>query len=169
MGPVIRVVLAYGSHSRVNQSAHLRSVIRALLCDTLKTQLLTLQIVKYRYTNHNPIYLTGEWTKCMLHMLLAAQMTIIMRKVVETPTFCICENKVADQLRGNREADLRLCFRLTGSTNPLLPKSEISSLFQLHWLCNPFLSDLDGNQSVGFSHAAAQFYCRKPDDARKIS
>ena len=27
--------------------------------------------------------------------------------------FCICENKDADQLRGNREADQRLCFRYT--------------------------------------------------------
>ena len=30
-------------------------------------------------------------------------------------------NKVADQLRGNREADQRLCFRYTESTIPLLP------------------------------------------------
>ena len=44
------------------------------------------------------------------------------------PVFCICENKDADQLRGNREADQRLCFRYTDSTFPLLPKSEISSL-----------------------------------------
>ena len=36
-------------------------------------------------------------------------------------------NKDADQLRGNREADQRLCFRYTESTIPLLPKSEISS------------------------------------------
>ena len=27
------------------------------------------------------------------------------------PTFCICENKGADQLHSNCEADLRLCFR----------------------------------------------------------
>ena len=27
------------------------------------------------------------------------------------PTICICENKGADQLRGNLEADQRLCFR----------------------------------------------------------
>ena len=47
-----------------------------------------------------------------------------MRKMV----FCICENKDADQLRGNREADKRLCFRYTDSTIPLLPNSEISSL-----------------------------------------
>ena len=45
------------------------------------------------------------------------------------PAFCICENKDADQLRGNREADQRLCFRYTESTIPLLPKSEISSLW----------------------------------------
>ena len=44
------------------------------------------------------------------------------------PAFCICENKDAHQLRGNREADQRLCFRYTDSTIPLLPKSEISSL-----------------------------------------
>ena len=45
------------------------------------------------------------------------------------PDFCICENKDADQLRGIREADQRLCFRYTDSTIPLLPKSEISSLW----------------------------------------
>ena len=51
-----------------------------------------------------------------------------MSRVVRKPDFCICENKDADQLRGNREADQRLCFRYTDSTIPLLPKSEISSL-----------------------------------------
>ena len=47
---------------------------------------------------------------------------------VRKPDFCICENKDADQLRGNREADQRLCFRYTDSTITLLPKSEISNL-----------------------------------------
>ena len=45
------------------------------------------------------------------------------------PAFCICENKDADQLRGNREADRRLRFRYTDSSIPLLLKSEISSLY----------------------------------------
>ena len=40
---------------------------------------------------------------------------------------CFCENKDADQLRGNREADQRLCFRNTDSTILLLSKSEINS------------------------------------------
>ena len=38
------------------------------------------------------------------------------------------QNKDADQLRGNREADLRLCFRYIESTIPLLSKSKILSL-----------------------------------------
>ena len=42
------------------------------------------------------------------------------------PTICIGENKGADQLRGNREADQRHCFRYSDSTIPLLLKSEIS-------------------------------------------
>ena len=36
-----------------------------------------------------------------------------MNRVVRKPVFCICENKDADQLRGNRKADQRLCFRYT--------------------------------------------------------
>ena len=43
------------------------------------------------------------------------------------PTICIGENKDADQLRGNREADQRLCFRYLDSTIPVLLKSKISS------------------------------------------
>ena len=34
-----------------------------------------------------------------------------MSGVLRKKAFCICENKDADQLRGNREADQRLCFR----------------------------------------------------------
>ena len=54
------------------------------------------------------------------------------------PLVCICENKDADQVRGNHEADQRLCFRYIESTVPLLPKSEISSLKCTVW----FVSDL---------------------------
>ena len=68
------------------------------------------------------------------------------------PTFCICENKDADQLRGNRKADQRLCFRYIDSTIPLLSKSEISSLF---YNCTArFVSD-QGKPERWFSHVAA--------------
>ena len=53
------------------------------------------------------------------------------------PAFCICENKDADQLRGNREADQRLCFRYTDSTIPLLSKSEISSFYLYPVIAQP--------------------------------
>ena len=70
------------------------------------------------------------------------------------PTCCICENKDSDQLRGNREADQHLCFPYTDSTIPLLPKSEISSLYvAIFYSCTAwFVSDQVGNQNVGFSH-----------------
>ena len=51
-----------------------------------------------------------------------------MSLVMRNTAFCICENKDADQLRGSLEADQRLCSRYKDSTNPLLPKYEISSL-----------------------------------------
>ena len=44
-------------------------------------------------------------------------------------TICICQNKDADQLRGDREADQRLCFRYIDSAIPLLSKSEVSSFY----------------------------------------
>ena len=51
-----------------------------------------------------------------------------LSRLMGKPTICICENKGADQLRSNCEADQRLCFRYTDSTIPLLFKSKISSL-----------------------------------------
>ena len=58
------------------------------------------------------------------------QMSLVVRK----PVFCICENKDADQLRGNREADQRLCFytRIVQSLFYLNPKFQASS--HLLWL-----------------------------------
>ena len=62
------------------------------------------------------------------HRLFRIRLTQKMSRDVRKPDFCICENKDADQLRGDREADQRLCFRYKDSTTPLLSKSEISSL-----------------------------------------
>ena len=44
------------------------------------------------------------------------------------PDFRPRENKGADQIRSNCEADQRLCFRYTDSTISVLLKFEISSL-----------------------------------------
>ena len=65
----------------------------------------------------------SKWTACMKN----SQEYTYRSRDVRKPDFCICENKDADQLRGYREADQRLCFRYTDSTIPLLPVHEISS------------------------------------------
>ena len=86
------------------------------------------------------------------HMSLVyqEQMSRIMRK----PTFGICENKDADQLRSNREADQRLCFR---SCNPFTVQSNnftfLIQNFKPLAICSCtawFVSDQVGNQNVGF-------------------
>ena len=70
-----------------------------------------------------------------------------MSRVMRKPAFCIYQNKDADQLRSNCAADQLLCFCYIDSTIPLLPISEISSLWPfsvavqpglcLTWLENP--------------------------------
>ena len=66
----------------------------------------------------------GEEIATESHSQRKTHLSLVMRK----PAFCICENKDADQLHSNCEADQRLCFRYIDSTIPLLPKYEISSL-----------------------------------------
>ena len=72
------------------------------------------------------------------------------------PVFCICVNIDADQLRVNREADQRLCFRYTDSTIPLLPKSENFKLLTVFCGCKArFVSDLVQKPEDWFSHNEA--------------
>ena len=68
-------------------------------------------------------------------------------------TICIGENKGADQLRDNSEADQRLCFRYWDSTIPPLLNSKISSFY----FTGRFVSDLFGNHIVGFSKRWLRF------------
>ena len=93
-----------------------------------------------------------------------------MSLVVRNPAFCICENKAADQLRGNREADQRLCFRHTDSAIPHLSKSEISSLYPSSVAVHPDLCrTCSGTPKTGFlttrliccstSSPSGSFYC----------
>ena len=70
---------------------------------------------------------------------------------------CICENKDADQLRGNREADQRLCFRYTDSTIPLLPKSKNFKSLTIFCGCTArIVSDQVENSVDRFSQNEAQ-------------
>ena len=72
--------------------------------------------------------------------------------------FCLCENKGADQLCCNCEADQRLCFRYTDSTIPLLLKYKISSIYPSSEATQTGLSDLVGNHEDRFSRNAAHFF-----------
>ena len=68
------------------------------------------------------------------------------------PTICIGENKDADQLRGNREADQRLCFRYSDSTIP-------PPLLACFCDCaDRFVSDLFRNHIVGFPTRRLIYY-----------
>ena len=86
-----------------------------------------------------------------------------LSRVVRKPAFCICENKNADQLRGNREADQRLCFRHTDSSIPLLSKFDIRHFkpLAIFYGCTAwFVWDLVGNPEDRFSHNEAYLiYC----------
>ena len=73
------------------------------------------------------------------------------------PDFCLCENKGADQLRSNCEADQRLCFRYSDSTILLLLIAKTFKPLACFCDCTgPFVTDLVGNPEDRFSCVAAQ-------------
>ena len=82
-----------------------------------------------------------------------------MSRDVRKPDFCICENKDADQLRGNHEADQRLCFRYLDSAIPLLPTYKTSSLWPFFWGCAAWFVLGPGRKPQGpVSEVAAQMF-----------
>ena len=94
------------------------------------------------------IILELPFLRCNCHL------SCVMRK----PTLCICENKNADQLRGNREADQRLCFRYLDRTIPLLPKYKILKPLAISSGCTArFVSDLVRIHIVGFLMSGSFF------------
>ena len=66
------------------------------------------------------------------------------------------ENKDADQQRGNRVVDQRLCFRDTGNKLPLIPISDILSLCVSSLAKQPDLcrTDIIGNPPKFFYRGA---------------
>ena len=74
--------------------------------------------------------LTGHTCACKMQPILISLLLIQehLSRPMGKPTISIGENKDADQLRGNRETDQRLCFRFS-DTIPLLLKSKISSFW----------------------------------------
>ena len=82
-----------------------------------------------------------------------------MSRDVRKPDICICENKDADQLHGNREADQRLCFRYIDITIPLLPIYQISGLYPSCVVAQPGLCGTwSETPKTGFSHNEAHIF-----------
>ena len=88
--------------------------------------------IKVRYTMYSapfcPRWLCYSWAFSSCINICCVEIVKDKMSLLRKQAFCICENKDADQLRGNREADQRLCFRYTDSTIPLLPIYKTSSL-----------------------------------------
>ena len=86
-----------------------------------------------------------------------------MSRILRKAAFCKCENKDADQLLGNREADQRLCFCYTDSTISLLRKYEISSLQPSSVAMQPGLCGAwSETPKTGFVRAHMSLVLRKP-------
>ena len=92
-----------------------------------------------------------------------------MSRVVRKQAFCICENKDADQLRGNREADQRLCFRYIENTIPLLSMYEISSLWQFSVAVQPSLCGTWSGFSDNEAHMETSVYSVTVPSANELS
>ena len=97
-----------------------------------------------------------------------------MSGVMKKPTFFICENKDADQLRGNREAvtaKLISAFvfatRIVHSLYYKYPKFQASS--HLLWLYSPVCVGPGRKPECWFSHDTAHIdvYCLKTIDVMK--
>ena len=64
-----------------------------------------------------------------------------MNRVMRIPDFCLCDNKDADQLRCNCEADQHLCFGYMDSTIPVLLKFQSFKLLAVSFgLCLTWFS-----------------------------
>ena len=69
------------------------------------------EIVIPRHGKFPGIREPGIWVRLLCYVLIKILMNLLyMSRIIRKPTICICENKDADQLSGNRKADQHLCF-----------------------------------------------------------
>ena len=68
----------------------------------------------------HPIFMVKLGMIRDIYIIVCAFSLKHMSRVVRKPAFCIRENKDADQLRGDREADQPLYFHYINCTIPLL-------------------------------------------------
>ena len=73
------------------------------------------------------VFMSFSFKLFIHHVLMLGNFAVAehLSGVMRKPTFCLGENKGADQLRSNCEADQRLCFRYMDSTISLLSESAV--------------------------------------------
>ena len=125
---------------------------RLVYFNPLKTSFLAT-LLKFYHFCHSLCF-SICWSTCTLFPVVLFHLSRLMRK----PTICICENKDADQLRGNREADQRLCFCYTDSTIPLLLNTKFKASSHLLCLYSPVCVRPVRKPHCWFSHEAAHFH-----------
>ena len=96
--PVLLLILL----TSVKSSVAMTIIVRWPPTETYRPAFLAIYMISTR-NQSKPVV--------VFSLLRYAQEVSDMSHDVRKPDFCICENKDADQLRGNREADQRLCFR----------------------------------------------------------
>ena len=106
----------------MSMSSHLLVNLNNFIAFTYKSEVVSIGFLSKTFFSSAIGFSIGFSILVISHTKPGNKMSRIVRK----PNFCLCENKGADQLRGNREADQRLCFRYSDSTIPLLLKSKIS-------------------------------------------
>ena len=92
---------------------------------------------------------------------LSTDKAYLEQYIMGKPAFCICENKDADQLRGNHKADQRLCFRYMASPSTF----KIRNFMALAIFCSCtawFESEKDGHQNFGFLMMLLIYKLTKP-------
>ena len=117
---ILRGAYKYTPHLQLNQS-----LINNLSIRPFQHLDISAQTLEFYFDNIRMLCRSLK-TLVLVESYLKVPNTELSR-IVRKRDFCLGENKGADQLRGNREADQRLCFRYSDSTIPLLLKSEISS------------------------------------------
>ena len=111
-------ILLSDTLSKIRDQNDVRMVIKQI-CDSVGSWLKSLFVLQnFRpcsFPPRDPI--TSEKSRADSSKTMLHESILHMSRLMGKPTICIGENKDADQLRGNREADQAPLFSLLGQYN----------------------------------------------------
>ena len=86
------------------------------------------------YSREKSLYMYIAWA-CFRNNNCRGLLKDLVSRGMRIPTFCLCENKGADKLRGHFAAGERLCLRYIDGAIYLLPNPKFSLN---RWFVRPF-------------------------------